>query len=94
MRRILLVLSLMAVTAMVMAAMAMPAFSKVKCEGDPFSPEGQECRGGSSISEPGGINNGQVGGGGGRSDIQCDPDPETGVCTGESSGGFGGHFRF
>jgi hypothetical protein len=75
MRRLLLVLSLMAVVAMVMAAMATPALSKSTCEGDPLS---GGCHGGSGS---------RTGGGGGFYSYDCDL--ATG-CTQVIAGGNGG----
>ena len=71
-----LLLAVVALMAAMVVASAMPAFAKVKCEGDVFG-EGQTCRGGESFSEPGGINNGLVGGQGGLRFVKCDPERST-----------------
>jgi hypothetical protein len=80
----------MAVVAMVMAAMATPALAKRTCEEDPVT-GANRCTGGASFSEPGGINNGVVGGSGGISVVDCDP--ELG-CDVFFAGGGGAHTRF
>ena len=85
-----LLLAVVALMAAMVVASAMPAFAKVKCEGDVFG-EGQTCRGGESFSEPGGINNGLVGGQGGLRFVKCDPEFE---CIDERRGGGGFHTRF
>jgi len=87
--------------AAMVVAQAVPAFAA--CTGEPG--EIQQCTGGISVSEPGGINLGSVGGNGNNTEFQCNSDIPTssgcvefnssggggGKVAGEDQGGFGYH---
>ena len=96
MRRILLVLTAAALMAAMVLALAVPAFAEHKppdtnhCTDEPV--EGgfvQTCSGGTGYSEPGGIDNGVVGGQGGRLVTDCRPENPS-YCEFTGSGGSGG----
>ena len=102
MRRIMVLVTAAIVMAAMVVAMAVPAFAGVTCKEtqDPYS---QTCSGGTSASEPGGINNGSVGGQGGHvtndnsaNDFSGGSGGKTTVEGGgvDSAGGSGGHCEF
>ncbi len=86
MRRMLLVCAVALVMAAMMGASAMPAFAKFQCSEGPDLFD-YTCHGGDSWSEPGGINNGLVGGFGNHQNRDCNP--ELTSCRSDNSGGGG-----
>jgi hypothetical protein len=98
-KRLLLRLMVAGVMGAMVLALAVPAFAGGTCTGEPL--EVQQCSGGLSVSSPGGISNGSVGGGGGHAVFQCNSESECeefsssggggGQVLGEDQGGFGFH---